>query len=200
MFLAGLHLAAFVDMLRLAIVSAFAYQETTMDPNVEFGDTSKTLAGTDVVGDESSIEGEDGVTNFLYGDAWRLVGRATGGDDVITGGNDGAINWIYGDAYAMLALAVGGNDKIVGGMNAVNHLYGDAQMMGWGNQGGVDMLTLGEDLNIVMDQNSSSLSQEKIMENNELIGDAHIMQGSTGGRDTLSLAGVSGILCKRVFL
>jgi hypothetical protein len=104
-------------------------------------------------GQSQTLVGTDNQDNTIFGDAYSLVGFASGGNDLLIGGNNtgggDVTNTLYGDAYQMSGHAHGGADTLIGGTdsgtgNIINDIYGDAYMMSGSAHGGHNHLTGGD--------------------------------------------------------
>jgi RTX calcium-binding nonapeptide repeat (4 copies) len=152
---------------------------------VEYGDTSGTLEGTQLGGDQTLPVGRPTTpgpldTVRLFGDADALRDHAVGGDDTLDN-TDLPLNgelFLTGDARAISDFARGGDDVLVAVGNPRNTLYGDATEMSGHAEGGNDDLTGGT-------------VGARIATSNSIYGDAFSMTGDTkGGNDRVT--GASG--------
>ena len=152
-----------------------------MDTDVQFGDTSKTLTGNTVAGD-NEITGTGTHNNYLYGDAWRLASHASGGDDLLKLSKETQIS--MNSATSPLVRT----DIIKG-----NSLFGDAQIV-QSSRGGIDTLSIAHQWRINMatatatNADASGPELTITLSENNLIGDGATMITSIGGGDTLNLA------------
>jgi Ca2+-binding RTX toxin-like protein len=140
-----------------------------------------------------------GPGQFVFGDAFDMMGEARGGNDVLIGVN-GAIARAAacGDAFMMYDHTRGGNDVIIGGAGGSNPLCGDGCEMYDYARGGNDLLIGGNGANNTLLGDGRNLFDHSIGGNDVLIagngpginnmyGDARftISDYAVGGNDTL---------------
>jgi VCBS repeat-containing protein len=177
---------------------------------VELVGDVEVLGDCDGGGDDTITGAANALKNLIYGDAYEMLGDATGGDDLIIGGVDTESNvytntpwlfgnFLYGDAFSMTDNTVGGNDTMTGGANSLwNYIRGDAYQMSGSAQGGNDVLNGGVGTTYArLYGDASSMSDNSVGGNdtltgtngadrNLLIGDAFEMNDNTvGGNDKL---------------